>query len=62
MGGEGDGLIAVERLGAADVVAKDPVLLAPERDPWLCRLVVTGYRGAEAVLGQMVEADGFGGR
>ena len=31
MGGEGDGLVAVEHLGAADVVVKDPVLLAPVR-------------------------------
>ena len=29
VGGEGDGLVAVERLGAADVVVEDPVLLAP---------------------------------
>ena len=34
----------------------------PELDPRLCRLVVTGYRGAEAVLGRVVDADGFGGR
>ena len=29
VGGERDGLVAVERLGAADVVVENPVLLAP---------------------------------
>ena len=29
VGGERDGLVAMERLGAADIVVEDPVLLVP---------------------------------